>query len=253
MKPITAIDETRRWKRELMLAARPEKIADLMRFFKTGPGEYGEGDIFAGIYVPDNRRISRKYHAIPLEQIGLMLDDPIHEFRLAALLALVERYRKARGNTQLREECVDFYLANGAKANNWDLVDLSTEYILGEELAEGRRLDAIDTLLSSPVLWEQRIAVVAMLTPIRHGMLDMPYAVAQRMLTHPHQLMQKAVGWILREAGNKDAGRLLAFIRSNIAAFSSITLSYATEKFPASDRATLRHLRKTSARPKNTK
>ncbi len=234
------------WRRELMLAARAEKVPDLMRFFKTGPGQYGEGDIFVGIYVPDNRRISKKYHTLPLHQIAQMLDEPTHEFRLAALLALVERYRKARNNPQQREQCVNFYLENAPKANNWDLVDLSTEYILGEEIALGRHLDAIDTLLSSPVLWEQRIAVVAMLTPIRHGMLDLPFDTARRMLTHPHQLMQKAVGWVLREAGKKDPARLRQFINANIAAFSATTLSYATEKFTKEERAALRQLRKTA-------
>ena len=233
----TSSPAVEQWRRELMLVARPEKVADFMRFFKTAPGQYGEGDTFVGITVPDNRRISRQYHSLPLADIEQMLNDPVHEFRLAALLALVQRYKKSAKDPQQREECVGFYLANGHKANNWDLVDLSTEYILGEEIAQQRHLDALDRLLQSPVLWELRIAVVAMLTPIRRGILDLPYAIAERMLTHPHQLMQKAVGWILREAGKRDAQRLHAFITANIAAFSSITLSYATEKFAPATRA----------------
>jgi len=234
------------WQRALADMAHAEKIPVLMRFFKTGPGKYGEGDRFLGIYVPDNRRISKAYHALPLSGIESMLRHDVHEFRLAGFLALVERYRRARSEAE-REETVDFYLAHGHMANNWDLVDLSTEYILGEEIAAGRRLADLHRVLESECLWLQRIGVVAMLTPIRKGQLELPLEVASRMLGHPHELMRKATGWILREAGKKDEAKLRDFLERNIGRISAITLSYATERLPKTDRARLRAIRKASA------
>ncbi len=230
------------WQDELRRVAHSEKIPDLMRFFKTGRGEYGEGDIFIGIYVPDNRKISKSYAILPLCEIGNMLDSPVHEFRLAGFLALVEKYRKAPQT--LKNDIADFYIANCHKANNWDLVDLSTEYILGVEYAEGRRLDELDDLISSDNLWRQRVAMVAMLTPVRLGILDLPLSVADTLLDHPHNLMQKAVGWVLREVGKKDMVRLMDFITANIHRISSVTLSYATEKMDKDKRAELRHMRR---------
>ncbi len=230
------------WQEELQRVAHSEKIPDLMRFFKTGRGEYGEGDIFIGIYVPDNRKISKGYAVLPLHEIGKMLDSPIHEFRLAGFLALVEKYRKS--SSSLKEEIADFYMDNCHKANNWDLVDLSTEYILGVEYAEGRRLDELDSLINSDNLWHQRVAMVAMLTPVRQGILDLPLSVADMLLEHPHNLMQKAVGWVLREVGKKDMTRLVDYININIHRMSSVTLSYATEKMSKDKRDALRLMRR---------
>ncbi len=230
------------WQEELQRVAHSEKIPDLMRFFKTGRGEYGEGDIFIGIYVPDNRKISKGYAVLPLHEIVKMLDSPIHEFRLAGFLALVEKYRKS--SSSLKEEIADFYMANCHKANNWDLVDLSTEYILGVEYAEGRRLDELDSLINSDNLWHQRVAMVAMLTPVRQGILDLPLSVADMLLEHQHNLMQKAVGWVLREVGKKDMTRLVDYININIHRMSSVTLSYATEKMSKDKRDALRLMRR---------
>lgn len=229
-----------------MAVAHAEKVTDLMRFFKTGPGQYGEGDRFAGIYVPDNRKVSKRYYALTFTEIESMLNHPVHEFRLASLLALVERYRKVKRNDDERRATVDFYLANAHKANNWDLVDLSTEYILGEEIACGRRTKELQPLLTSDSLWRQRVAVVAMLTPIRRNQLELPFATASQMLEHPHELMQKATGWILREAGKKDEQQLRTFLTEHISSIASITLSYATERLPLADRQHFRQMRKAS-------
>ena len=224
-------DVRERWERELREAANPEKIEILNRFFKTGKGEYGEGDIFIGLTVPANRAISKNYAFQPLEEIEMMIDSPIHEFRLAGLLALVERYKKTRRQAD-RDEIVDFYLSIGHKANNWDLVDLSAPGILGPELSAGRRIDEIDRLIESDCLWCNRIAMVSMLNPVmKHGQTDLALATANRLLDHTHDLMRKAVGWVLREVGKKDDAALRSFLDSNIARLSSITLSYATEKF----------------------
>lgn len=231
------------WKNRLLGVARSGKIPDLMRFFKTGPGEYGEGDRFIGVTVPDNRRISRQYAGLGFDEIASMLESDIHEFRLGALLALVEKYRCATTQAE-KDRIVDFYIENGHKANNWDLVDLSCEYILGPELSRGRRLDELESLMRSGNLWRERIAVVSMLCPIRGSQLDLPFDVAKRMLSHPHDLIRKAVGWILREAGKKDSEALRGFLRDNAGGMSSITLGYAVELFTPEERAEWRSYRR---------
>ena len=237
---------TEKWKAALREAANPAKTPVLQRFFKTAPGEYAEGDVFIGLTVPANRAISRPYHILPVAEIAAMLTDPVHEFRLAGFLALVEKYRKARTDSE-RDAVADFYLAHGHHADNWDLVDLSSPYILGEEIAAGRRLDALPALLASDCLWRQRIGVVAMLTPIRRGQLDLPLQVCAQMLGHGHDLMRKATGWVLREIGKKDEGMLRAFLDANIGALSSITLSYATERLDPESRRRYRQMRAEAA------
>lgn len=227
--------------------SRPEKVADLARFFKTGPGEYAEGDRFIGVTVPDNRAVARRFAMEPLETIGRMLDSPVHEHRLSGFLALVRRYQLSRKETAERDRTVDFYLSMTHRANNWDLVDLSTEYILGEELAAGRRREQHDALLASDSIWDKRVAIVANLTPVRKGQLELALSDATTLLTHPHDLLRKATGWILREVGKKDIETLRTFLASNIDSISSITLSYATERMRPDERLYWRTLRKSLA------
>lgn len=234
------IDE---WKQQLLRVSRPEKVPILQRFFKTGPGEYGFGDIFIGVYVPDNRRIARTYHSAPDEVVAAMLDSDIHEHRLSALLSLVERYRKT-SSADGRQQVVDFYMRHCHRANNWDLVDLSAPYILGEEWVAGRNLHLVRQLQDSDCLWMRRIAVVGMLPLIRSSRLDLPFETCHQAITHPHQLMQKAVGWMLREAGKKDEPRMKMFLEAHISHISSITLSYAIERLPKDERTRLRTLRR---------
>lgn len=239
------MDITDKWKSELAGVSHPEKIDTLRRFFKTGPGEYGEGDVFIGVYVPDNRRISKAYHDAPVEAITEMVCSEVHEHRLAGFLALVERYRKAK-DSDSREEVIRLYTALAPHANNWDLVDLSTEYILGKEWSAGRHLDLLEKLSDDELLWHRRIAVVGMLTVIRDGNLDLPLSVCLKQLTHPHQLMQKAVGWILREVGKKNTQKMISYLETHISSISAVTLSYAVERLPKEERARLRNLRKSS-------
>lgn len=231
------------WKRQLKERAKPEKISDLMRFFKCSPGEYAEGDTFIGLTVPDNRAISKYFYDAPIEVIDLMIDDPIHEFRLAGFLALVERYRKTK-NPDGRHKIARHYIDICHKANNWDLVDLSTEYILGYEMLEGRCLEDIDKLSKSDNLWEQRVAIVATLTPIRKGQLDVAFELCHEYISRPHPLLRKAVGWVLRECGKKDRKRLEKFLADNISEISATSLSYAIEHFSPEERLHWRTLRK---------
>lgn len=230
---------TEQWKKELYMRANPAKTDILSRFFKTGPGEYGEGDIFIGLSVPDNRAVSRHYAQAPLETIGEMLDNKVHEYRLGALLALVARYRKHPAET------VEFYLRNLHKANNWDLIDLSAPYILGEELRQGRHHDTLRRMTASPDLWTRRASVVATLRPImKDREISLALENCSRLVSDPHQLMQKAVGWVLRETGKKDHTALVSFLEGHISILSATTLSYATEKFSPAERLHWRRLRK---------
>lgn len=233
------------WKQQLNEKAKPEKINDLKRFFKTGPGEYAEGDIFIGLTVPDNRSISRKFFDAPIETIDSMINDPVHEYRLAGFLALVERYRKTK-DPEVRHKIARHYIDICHKANNWDLVDLSTEYILGFEIMEGRCLDDIDRLSNSDNLWEQRVAIISTLTPIRNGKLDLAFDLCHRYISRPHPLLRKAVGWVLRECGKKDRARLEEFLSEHITEISATSLSYAIEHFTPEQRTHWRTRRKST-------
>lgn len=230
------------WQNELMDASQPERKEIFQRFFKTGKGEYGEGDIFIGLTVPANRSISKKYFDRPLDEISAMLASPVHEHRLGALLALVEKYKKAKSDSD-RNAVADFYISICRLANNWDLVDLSAPYILGHELAAGKHHDTARRLTASESLWERRTAVVATLTCVRHMQLDLALEMCLKTLEDPEPLMRKATGWVLREAGKKDITALRRFLSDNIGRISSTTLSYATEKFTPAERAELRNMR----------
>lgn len=230
------------WQNELMDAAQPERKEIFQRLFKTGKGEYGEGDIFIGLTVPANRSISKKYFDRPLDEISAMLASPVHEHRLGALLAIVEKYKKAKSDSD-RKAVADFYISICRLANNWDLVDLSAPYILGRELAAGKHHDTVRRLAASESLWERRTAVVATLTCVRHAQLDLALEMCLKTLEDPEPLMRKATGWVLREAGKKDITALRRFLSDNIGRISSTTLSYATEKFTPAERAELRNMR----------
>lgn len=232
-----------RWQAELRACASEEKSRDLARFFKTGEGEYGEGDVFAGIVVPDCRRVSVRYANVPLPVIEEMLRHEVHEFRLAGFLALVKRYGSARERVD-RIDIARFYAEHACCANNWDLVDLSAPYILGAELVEGRGLDVVDWLTANPSIWHQRIAMVSTLALIRRGRVDLALRLAVPLVGHSHMLLQKASGWMLREVGKRDMEALRGFLRRNIGSMSATALSYATEKMLKPEREYWRSLRK---------
>ena len=222
------------WKNELMDLADSEKAKVLSSFFKTGKGEYGEGDVFIGITVPKNRNVAKKYIDSTFEDIKSLLHSPIHELRLSALISLVLKFKKFKDDN-IRKSIVDFYLANTAYVNNWDLVDLSCPYILGEYLLHHPH-DILFKLSKSKNMWEQRIALVSTLTLIRNGFFDTTISLAQEYLTHPHNLIHKATGWMLREVGKKDIEVLRSFLNTHTSKMPRTALRYAIEKFSAEER-----------------
>lgn len=218
----------------------------LKRFFKTGPGEYGEGDRFLGIRVPQTRAIVKDVKGrVKLEQIGLLLESEWHEIRLAGLLLLVaEMKRNLPGKTDTvekrirRGEIARFYLDNTAAVNNWDLVDLSTEYIIGPYL---RHISPFDhslllKLAESNNLWEQRISIVTTLDFIRAGIFNPTLELADKLIDHPHDLIHKAIGWTLREIGKRDREMLVAYLEMNYSKLPRTALRYAIEHFDERER-----------------
>lgn len=196
---------------ELRIAGSPEKAIHLARFFKTGPGEYGESDLFLGVTVPAQRDIARRHTDTPLPVLHTLLSSPWHEARLTALLILLQRFTRAHRDEDARRECVDFYLAHTPRINNWDLVDLTCYKLLGVWL-ENRDRTLLYRLAGSPSLWEQRIAIVTTMHFVRRGDFADCLAIADLLLHHPHDLIHKAVGWLLREVGKHDRPTLTAFL-----------------------------------------
>ncbi len=233
----TTQHNTEQWKTELKSFANNDKIKILSSFFKTGKGEYGEGDIFIGLNVPLNRKVSKQYFDLPHEQIEILLTDQIHEFRLAALLALVEAYKKCKSDTDKKNSIVDFYLSHTAYINNWDLVDLSAPYILGNHiLLIGDDSIALN-LATSASMWEQRMGIVSTMTLIRHGKFDTTIAIVDSMLNHKEDLIHKASGWMLREIGKKDCTVLETYLQQNARLMPRTMLRYAIERFSPEQRA----------------
>ena len=215
---------------DMIKRADPSQVSGLSRFFKTGPGQYGEGDKFLGIKVPVTREVVKAcWRDTSMEDIRECIESEYHELRLAALLTLVQIFHSKKA---LRQECVDFYLAHTARINNWDLVDLSCYPLLGEWLLDKDRSLLYSLAREGKTIWEQRIGIVSTMTFIRHGQLDDTFAIADILLHHPHDLIQKAVGWLLREAGKRDKEALTSFLAGQCAGMPRTMLRYAIEKFP---------------------
>lgn len=225
---------------EMYSAADPEQVAGLSRFFKTGPGQYGEGDVFLGIKVPVTRGIVKAvWKELTFNDLEECITSKYHEVRLAALLSLVQIFSHARKDAALREHCVGFYLSHTRYINNWDLVDLSCYEILGSYLLDKDRSLLYDLARNGSTIWEQRIGIVSTMAFIRAGQLDDTYAIAEIFLDKPaplHDLLQKAVGWLLRDAGKRDAGRLKAWLEPRCATMPRTMLRYAIEKFSETER-----------------
>ena len=220
-------------RRALRAAATPADAAFLQRFFRTGPGEYGEGDRFLGIRVPVIRRLVREYRALPLRDAVRLLQSPWHEARLCALLLMVARYR--RGDAAERGAVHAAYLANTRRINNWDLVDASAEHIVGAHL-DPARLDLLERLAHSDSLWERRIAMLATFHWIKRGRFGPALRMAELLLGNPQDLIHKAVGWMLREVGKRDRAALEAFLDRHGPRIPRTTLRYAIERFPEAQR-----------------
>lgn len=221
--------------KQLREQASTERAVGSLRFFKTGPGEYGEGDQFLGLTVPQVRLIVRQTDDLAEKDVLTLLHSAWHEERLLALLILVRRFEKARKDEAVREHIVALYLKQTRWINNWDLVDTSAPLILGEWLLTHER-EVLDRLAKSKSLWEQRIAVLATLAFIRAGEFDDTLRLCERFLTHEHDLMHKACGWMLREAGKRDVAVLRAFLDRHAKLMPRTMLRYAIEKLPEAER-----------------
>ena len=211
-----------------------EKAIVLPRFFKTGKGEYGEGDKFLGVIVPNIRLVAKQYSHVPLEVVSRLLDSEWHECRMCALLILVMKYKKAA--EQEKQAIFDLYLSRTERINNWDLVDLSAPNIVGEHLYSSTDRTILYRLAESPLLWERRIAIVSTLCFIRKGDFGDTFALADKLVTSRHDLMQKAVGWMLREMGKRDISLLRIFLDKHAATMPRTMLRYAIEKMDSAER-----------------
>jgi 3-methyladenine DNA glycosylase AlkD len=220
-------------RRALAAAANATDACFLQRFFKTGPGEYGAGDRFRGIRVPVLRRLSRTFAALPIPEVVRLLASRYHEDRLLALLLLVRRFERAPADGQ--QKIVELYLRHTCHINNWDLVDLSAPNIIGAWVA-AHPGNLLDRLVRSASLWERRIAIVATLTLIRQRRLDTTLTLARQLLQDPEDLLHKATGWMLREAGKRDETALRRFLDQHAAAMPRTMLRYAIERLPERDR-----------------
>lgn len=220
-------------KSDLNALANPSKAKLLQGFFKTGKGEYGEGDKFLGVSVPDTRKIAKKYMHLPLQEISPILDSKIHEERLCALLVLVEKFRKA--SEEERKKIYEFYWKHSKKVNNWDLVDLSAHKIVGEYLQDKDKNVLLD-LVKSENLWQKRIAVVSTFSFISRNDFKYSLKIAKILLEDKNDLIHKAVGWMLREIGKKDKKVLVKFLEENAAVMPRTMLRYAIEKFSEKER-----------------
>ena len=216
------------------------QVAGLSRFFKTGPGQYGEGDKFLGIKVPVTREVVKQcWKDCSLDDLQECVGSEYHEMRLAALLALIQVFKHAKNNVALQQKCVEFYLANTQYINNWDLVDLSCYELLGNWLLDKDRKLLYELAGNGMTIWEQRIGMVSTMQFLRHGQLDDTYSIAEIFLQKPqplHDLLQKAVGWLLREAGKRDEKRLKGWLSTRYKTMPRTMLRYAIEKFPETER-----------------
>lgn len=233
-------------KKQLRLFANVEKATILQRFFKTGKGQYGEGDIFLGVVVPDTRKVAKKFVDLSLPAVKELLYSKFHEERLCALLLLVEKFKKT--DEKERKNIFDFYIKNAKQANNWDLVDLSAPKIVGEYLLDKPK-DILYKFAISKNLWEKRIAIVSTYTFIKNKKLNDTFKIAEILMNDKHDLIHKAVGWMLREAGKvsmKDEEKFLqkhlpqsnkqSILTGRVKIMPRTMLRYAIEKFPEDKR-----------------
>ena len=234
---VMKLENTNRLYREMLSHRDPSQVEGLMRFFKTGPGQYGEGDRFLGIKVPVTREVVKAcWQDTGFQELEECIVSEYHEVRLAALLALVEVFSHARKDKELQQQCIDFYLSHTQYINNWDLVDLSCYNLVGTWLLDKDRKLLYDLARSGKTIWEQRIGMVSTMQFIRHGQTDDTFAIADILLHHKHDLIQKAVGWLLREAGKRDVNALKAYLQPRYKEMPRTMLRYAIEKFPESER-----------------
>ena len=214
---------------DLQKAKNKEKSLIYQKFFKTGKGEYGEGDVFLGLTVPQSRKIALKYSDLSKKEISSLFQSKIHEERLIALLILVNNYKNNK------EDIVNYYLSSSKYINNWDLVDLSADKILGAFLLDKEK-SILYKLAQSSNIWERRIAIISTFHFIKNNQFEETTKISEILLKDNHDLIHKAVGWMLREMGKRDIKILESFLKSNYKNMSRTTLRYAIERFPEETR-----------------
>lgn len=215
--------------------SNPSDAVFLQRFFKTGDGQYGAGDQFIGVRVPQTREVARQFKDLSVSELEQVLESPIHEMRLCAVIIMAEQAKRA--DDARLQQLVTLYLRRSDRINNWDIVDVSCTYIVGAYvLRHPEKVTLLYKLAKSRNIWERRVAMVSTGLLIRAGQLDPAFDIAAMLLADKHDLMHKAVGWMLREAGKKDADRLRAFLHEHIAAMPRTALRYAIERFDPEER-----------------
>lgn len=219
--------------RELKKHSDKTKAKFYPRYFKSGKGEYGEGDVFIGVTVPHMRAAAKQFRELSLSNIEKLLHSPIHEHRYTALIILDLKYSK--GSETEKQRVIDLYLKNLDHVNNWDLVDTSAPYILGPHLFQKKR-DVLFQLADSGHLWRERIALLTTQYFIRRDDFGTTVKLAQKLLHHPHDLIHKAVGWMLREIGDRDLAVEEKFLKKHYRTMPRTALRYAIEKFPPAKR-----------------
>jgi len=236
---------------EILSKQDPTQVDGLSRFFKTGKGQYGEGDLFLGIKVPVTRKVVQQcWKSTTFDDLEVCVCSEYHEMRLAALLCVVQIFQHAKKDPMLQQRCINFYLNHTPYINNWDLVDLTCYELLGNWLLDKERTILYDLAKPDRSLWEQRIGMVSTMQFIRHNELDDTYAIADLFLEQSkplHDLLQKAAGWLLREAGKRDEKRLKAWLSTRCQSMPRTMLRYAIEKFPIEQRDYYLHLPKEKA------
>jgi 3-methyladenine DNA glycosylase AlkD len=214
----------------LVALADPERATGMAAFFKSAPGQYGEGDVFLGATVPQVTSVAKQYLGLPVVELEELLEDERHEVRLLALKIMALECAATRTAPERRRELLDLYLRRTDRVNNWDLVDLSAPDVLGRAVPADLPAEVLYRLAGSDVLWERRIAIVATYRLIRAGSLDDTFALAALLEGDAHDLMHKAVGWMLREAGKQDERRLLAYLDRHAATMPRTALRYSLER-----------------------
>lgn len=217
-------------KEALAVLSIPEKAAFFPKFFKTGKGEYGEGDLFLGVKVPDQRSVAKEYYPkISLEELSELLSSPFHEHRLTALLMLILKFEKTK-DSATKDEIIEFYVNHLDFINNWDLVDTSCYKILGRYCFENQKESLLRKLSVSEKMWHKRIAVVGTMHYVKKGSFELTKELVTQNLHHPHDLMHKANGWLLREMGNKNEAELISYLNKFYKEMPRTCLRYAIEK-----------------------
>ncbi|MBS3155698.1 DNA alkylation repair protein [Candidatus Woesearchaeota archaeon] len=221
-------------KEDLEKAANPEKVNIYQRFFKTGKGEYGEGDIFIGLTVPKQREIAKKYVSLDLNDVKDLLSNKVHEYRLTGFLILVYKFEKA--DEKEKKNIVEFYLKNIKSANNWDLIDCVADKILGNYLIDKDK-EILYELAKTDNLWKKRIAIISTFGFIKNNQFEDTLKISEILLKEKHDLIHKAVGWMLREVGKRDIKTEEVFLKKYYKTMPRTMLRYAIEKFDSKKKA----------------